>query len=64
MSRLTAEQRKKLPDSDFAGPNRSYPVEDRRHARAALALLKNAPPSARGKIKAKADAMLKGKGSK
>lgn len=32
---LTARARKKLPASVFAGPNRSYPVQDAAHARAA-----------------------------
>jgi len=32
MAKLDAAKRKKLPASDFAGPDRSYPVEDRRHA--------------------------------
>lgn len=32
MSKLTTEKRDKLPDSKFAGPDRSYPVNDRSHA--------------------------------
>ena len=32
MSTLTAKQRKKLPNTAFAGPGRSYPVNDRAHA--------------------------------
>lgn len=32
MSQLTAARRKKLKKSQFAGPNRSYPVNDRAHA--------------------------------
>jgi len=52
MARLTAAQRKALPDSDFAGPNRTFPVEDKAHAVAAQMLKGNAPPSARGKIQA------------
>lgn len=65
MAKLTAKDRKKLPASDFAGPGRSFPIPDANHAKAALGLIKNAPPSARAKIRAKADAMLKkGKGSK
>ena len=35
MAKLTTAERNKLPDSAFAGPNRSYPVEDRAHATAA-----------------------------
>ena len=35
MSKLTNTNRKKLPDSAFAGPNRSYPVPDEAHAKTA-----------------------------
>ncbi len=35
MANLTAGARKALPAKDFAGPGRSYPVEDRGHAIAA-----------------------------
>lgn len=37
MARLTQGQRDKLPAQEFAGPDRSYPVQDRSHARNALA---------------------------
>ncbi len=33
---LTPKARKKLPKKDFAGPGRSFPVEDKAHARAAM----------------------------
>lgn len=36
MSVLTTKARKALPAKDFAGPDRSYPVEDMNHAKAAL----------------------------
>jgi hypothetical protein len=32
MATLTLKARKKLPKADFAGPDRSYPIEDRTHA--------------------------------
>lgn len=35
MAKLDAEERNALPDKDFAGPNRSYPIEDKGHAMAA-----------------------------
>ncbi len=35
MARLTSNERNKLPASDFAGPGRTFPVEDRAHAIAA-----------------------------
>lgn len=34
--RLTTAQRNALPSSAFAGPNRSYPINDASHARNAL----------------------------
>jgi hypothetical protein len=38
MAKLTTKQRNALPDSAFAGPNRTYPVNDRAHAIAAKAM--------------------------
>ncbi len=37
MAKMTEAQRDKLPSSSFAGPNRSYPINDKAHARNALA---------------------------
>jgi len=37
MAKLTTEHRKALPDKDFAGPDRSYPIFDRAHGQNALA---------------------------
>jgi hypothetical protein len=37
MSLLKAKQRNALPSKDFAGPDRSYPIPDKSHARNALA---------------------------
>jgi hypothetical protein len=36
MARLTASTRRALPDSAFAGPGRTYPMEDKAHAAAAI----------------------------
>jgi hypothetical protein len=58
MARLTAGARRALPASTFAGPGRSFPIPDAGHAQAALALIGHAPPGARAKIRARADAML------
>lgn len=52
MARLTAAQRKAIPSKDFAGPGRSYPIEDASHARAALRMDHNASPGTRAKIEA------------
>lgn len=32
MAKLTASTRNNIPTKEFAGPDRSYPVEDRAHA--------------------------------
>lgn len=37
MGKLTTKERKSLPKKDFAGPGRSYPVENKSHARNAKA---------------------------
>lgn len=37
MSKLTAAKRSKIPTGEFAGPDRSYPIENESHARNALA---------------------------
>jgi hypothetical protein len=36
MAKLTAKTCRSLPAKDFAGPDRSFPIEDKAHARAAL----------------------------
>ena len=51
MARLSAAARKALPDSAFAGPNRSFPVQDADHARAAAMLDGNASAATKAKIK-------------
>lgn len=37
MAELTSKARNILPAKDFAGPDRSYPINDMSHARNALA---------------------------
>lgn len=67
MSKLTTKARKKLPAKDFAGPGRSYPVNNRSHAANAKARATQMvnkgklSPAAAAKIKAKANKVLKGK---
>ena len=64
MSVLTTKQRKALPAKVFAGPNRSYPIEDRAHAANAKARATQAVKAGRmssgeaAKIKAKANNLL------
>jgi hypothetical protein len=67
MAKLTTKTRDKLPKSDFAGPGRSYPVEDKAHARAAKSRASGSVNAGRmskseeRKIDAAADRVLRGK---
>lgn len=67
MAKLTPKARKSLPSSDFAGPNRSFPVNDRAHAANAKVRASQAVKAGRmsksteAKIDAKANKKLKGK---
>lgn len=67
MSKLTSKARSKLSKSDFAGPDRSYPVQDRSHAANAKARATQAvkagrmSESTKEKIDAKANKKLRGK---
>ncbi|MEO0073713.1 MAG: hypothetical protein ABIK43_03505, partial [candidate division WOR-3 bacterium] len=53
-ARLTAAQRKRLPDSAFCGPNRSFPAHDRPHVLAGLRLLGRAKLSPAQKARVRA----------
>ena len=74
MAKLTAKKRNALKSSSFAGPDRSYPIENKAHARAALSRVSANGSSAekkavRKKVHAKFPAigvsgMKKGKGKK
>ena len=64
MAKLSTKARAKLPSSDFAGPDRSYPVENKAHAVAAERLVGrgeaagNISQATGNKIKAKAAKVL------
>lgn len=59
MAKLTAKARSKIPSSKFAGPGRSYPIEDDTHAEKAIQL---APRGvAAGNISAKTAASIEAK---
>ncbi len=59
MAKLTTKARKKIPTSKFAGPDRSYPVNDKNHARNAKARAAQfASPALKAKIDAKANKVL------
>ena len=65
MAKLTSKTRKKLPKGDFAGPDRSYPVNDKAHAANAKSRATQMEekgklsPSSKAKIDAKANKILK-----
>ena len=60
MARLTTEERKHIPSSEFGLPGeRAYPMPDREHAANAKArAAQHATPAEREKIDAKADRIL------
>lgn len=68
MAKLTVAKRNALPKSDFAGPDRSYPVPDASHARNAKARASQAVNAGRmskgqeARIDAKADRVIGNKG--
>ena len=57
MSKLSAKQRKAMPSGEFAGPGRSFPMNDVTHARMAVSMEKYASPATKAKINARAKAM-------
>ena len=67
MGTLTTRARNALPPSAFAGPGKSYPVEDKPHARAAKSRVSGAVNAGRmslaeaARINARANRVLKGK---
>jgi len=53
MAKLTSKERSDLPAGDFAGPDRSFPINDKNHARNALARASQFHPELKAKIRAK-----------
>lgn len=53
MAKLDAKHRNALPDSAFAGPHRSFPINNPNHARNALARASQFHPELKAKIRAK-----------
>jgi len=49
MAKLTKAARARIPAKDFAGPGRTFPIEDRAHAKAAIL---DAPPRLKARIEA------------
>lgn len=67
MAKLTVSDRKSLPKSDFLGQGRTFPANDKKHARLAIGgatrseRAGNISPATEASIKAKARKALKGK---
>lgn len=58
MGLLDSKERKALPSGDFAGKDRTYPVNNKAHAKAAIMDSKFAPKAQRAGIVAKAKKKL------
>ena len=53
MAKLTAKARKAIPTKDFAVKGRKYPIEDKSHARNALARVsQHGSPAEKAKVRA------------
>lgn len=65
MAKLTVKSRNAIAPKNFAGPDRSYPIEDPSHARNALARVSQfGSPSLKAKVRAKVAAKYPGIGQK
>lgn len=54
MAKLTTSGRDKIKPRNFAGPDRSYPIEDKSHARNALSRVSaNGSPAVKAEVRAK-----------
>ena len=60
MTRLTTGRRKELPSQEFAGPGRSFPIEDLEHGRKAVQMAPHAGPEEAAKIRARVHAKYPG----
>jgi hypothetical protein len=65
MSKLTSAGRDKIAPKNFAGPNKSYPIEDKNHARNALSRVsQNGSPAVKAEVRAKVHEKYPSIGSK
>jgi len=63
MAKLTTKGRKAIATKNFAGPDRSYPIEDASHARNALARVsQHGSPAVKAEVRAKVHAKYPGIG--
>ena len=65
MAKLTTETRNKLPAKSFAGPDRSFPINDPSHARNALSRVSQfGSPALKAQVRAKVHAKYPSIGQK
>jgi hypothetical protein len=65
MAKLTTKARNALPTKAFAGPNRSYPIENASHARNALARVSQfGSPALKAQVRTKVTRKFPGIGKK
>ncbi len=61
MTKLTTATRKRIPTGDFALPGRRYPIEDKAHARNALARVsQDGTPAEKTTVRRKVDRKFPG----
>lgn len=65
MARLTTKGRKNIATKNFAGPDRSYPINDASHARNALSRVSQfGSPKVKAEVRAKVHSKYPGIGEK
>jgi hypothetical protein len=64
MAKLKAKTRNALSGKSFAGPDRSYPIEDRSHAANAKARVANKSPALKARVDAAVSRKYPGMGKK
>lgn len=64
MAPLTTKKRNALSGKSFAGPDRSYPIEDASHARNALARVANKSPELKARVRSAVHRKYPGIGKK
>jgi hypothetical protein len=64
MAKLNTKTRNAIPTKSFAGPDRSYPIEDASHARNALSRVSNKSPALKARVDAAVHRKYPGIGKK
>jgi len=64
VAKLTTRARKAIKPANFAGPDRSYPIENASHARNALSRVANKSPALKAKVRSAVKRKFPGIGKK